>query len=164
MSKEPDDRQLDSLMAGLTTAARSRKGRSLLRTTVPWLLAALTGVIGWVGAKMDSKAEMAKALEVRVELEALRSQQAELLKRLDEQLFATEPGRRGRIVKLERGMYFAWRALSEVRAAAYVDQPDRRRRHMDDVGARFAAAFDRRAQDEPPEVAYDELFAQVHVE
>jgi hypothetical protein len=164
MSKEPSDRELDSLMAGLTTVARSRKGRSLLRQAVPWIAAAMTGALGVVGGKLDSKAEMAKALEVRTELEALRAQQAELLKRLDEQLFATEPGRRGRIVKLERGTYFAWRALSEVRAAAYTDQPDRKRRHMDDVGTKFAAAFDRRAQDDPPEVAYDELFAQVHVE
>lgn len=164
MSEPGDDRDGNSLMAGLTTVAQSRKGRSLLRAAMPWLAAAMTGALGFVGAKMDSKAEMAKALEVRTELEALRAQQAELLKRLDEQLFATEPGRRGRIVKLERGTYFAWRALTEVRAAAYTDQPDRKRRRMDDVAARFAAAFDRRAQDDSPEVAYDELFAQVHVE
>jgi hypothetical protein len=159
-----DDRELDSLVAGLTTAARSRKGQSLMRAALPWLAAALTGAMGVVGGKLDSKAEMQKALEVRTELVALKSQQAELLRRLDEQLFATEPGRRGRIVRLERGQYFAWRALSEVRAAAYVDQPERRRRRMDDVGAKFASKFDKRAQDDPPEVAYDELFAQVHVE
>jgi hypothetical protein len=162
--REAAQREVDSLLAGLSTVARSRKGRSLLGQAVPWILAAATGAVAWVGAKMDSKAEMAKALEVGAELVALKSQQAELLKRLDEQLFANEPGRRGRIVKLERGQYFAWRALSEVRAAVYTDQPDRRRRRMDDVGARFAAAFDRRAQDDPPEAAYDELFAQVHVE
>jgi hypothetical protein len=162
--REAAQREVDSLLAGLSTAARSRKGRSLLGKAVPWLMAAMTGAVAWAGAKMDSKAEMAKALEVRAELIALKSQQAELLKRLDEQLFATEPGRRGRIVKLERGQYFAWRALSEIRAAAYVDQPERRRRRMDDVGAKFASKFDKRAQDDLPEVAYDELFAQVHVE
>jgi hypothetical protein len=35
---------------------------------------------------------------------------------------------------------------------------------MDEVGTKFAAAFDRRAQDKQGELAYDELFAQVHVE
>jgi hypothetical protein len=163
MSDE-QQREVDSLVAGPATAARSRKGRSLMRSAVPWIMAALTGALGWVGSKMDSKREMSEALAVRGELAALKSQQAELVRKLDEQLFATEPGHRGRIVKLERGQYFAWRALSELRAATYVDQHERRRRRMDDVGAKFAGKFDRRAQDVLPEVAYDELFAQVHVE
>lgn len=164
MSEPGDDREGNSLMAGLTTVARSRQGRSLLARAAPWIAAALasalTGTGGWVASKMDSKAEMAEVLAVRAELQAIKT----LVRDLDDKLFATEPGKRGKVTKLERGQYFAWRALSEVRAAAYTDQSDRKRRRMDEVGARFAAAFDRRAQDDPPEVAYDELFAQVHVE
>jgi hypothetical protein len=165
MSERGDDeRDGGSLMAGLTTVARSRQGRSLLRRAAPWIAAvlasALTGTGGWVASKMDSKAEMAEAVAVRGELLAIKA----LVRDLDEKLFATEPGKRGSVTKLERGQYFAWRALSELRAAAYVDQSERRRRRMDDVGAKFASKYDKRAQDDPPEVAYDELFAQVHVE
>lgn len=167
----------DSLMAGLTTAARSRKGRSMMRSAAPWiagvLASALTATLSWVASKMDSKAELTAALELRNEMkrsdERAVTRHAEVVHMfatLEDKLLndSVSPLDQGRVVRLEKGQYFAWRALAELHAAAYTDQPERRRRRMDELGNKFASKFDKRAQNQPPPVAYDELFAQVHVE
>ena len=145
----------------------------MLQKAGPWVLAAMIGPASWVGSKVDSKAELTAALELRNDMkrseEHAATRHAEvlhMLAALEAKLLndSVNPQDQGRVVRLEKGQYFAWRALAELHAAAYTDQPERRRQRMDELGNKFAIKFDKRAQNQPPPVAYDELFAQVHVE
>jgi hypothetical protein len=149
----------DSFTEHLTGVARSRTARSLVAKAWPYLLALLTAAASWIASKADSKAELAQAVAVQAELLELK----QLVTALDTKLFATDPQQRGRVTQLERGQYFAWRALSEVRAAAYAAETAKKRAAMEQAGAKFAIAFDKRAAHDPPEVAYEELFTQVAV-
>ncbi len=158
------DEDMDSLMTGLTTAARSRKGRTIAQAVWPYILGALasaaTGVGGWAAAKLDTKSEVEG---LRSAVADLAAQQRALVARIDDDLLTRDPGKPGRVYRLERGHYFAWRALSELRAAVYASEPPARRKAKETQATRFGASFDKRADEDPPWVAYDTLFAQVAV-
>lgn len=149
----------DSFTAGLAAAARSRKGRTLLARLWPFVLAGATAVAGWIASKADSKAELAQAI-------ALAQGQQQVLAAIADlraEMLSQDLRKPGRVTRLERGEYFAWRALAEVRAFSLAAEPLKSRAVKELQGSKFAHGFDTRAAGRDPATAYEELFAAVAV-
>lgn len=165
----------DSLTTGLVTAANSSRGRLLLKAAVPYLVGLLfgacTAVMGWAGGKLDTKAELREAIALRAEDAAKEvravqrhAQVMGTLEALKVELFDTAQTKPGRVTRLERDQYWAWRALTEVKAAAYGAETNATQARKERVGAKFAHSFDLETQDETARVAYDRLFRAAHIE
>ena len=164
----------DSFTHGLATAATSRRGQGILKAAVPWVLgalfSALTAVTGWAGGKLTTKAELQEAIALRRESLAHNALDAErhaqvlhAIAELKTELVNPDLQAPGRVVRIERGAYFAWRALAEVRAFALAAQPARSRAAKELQGGKFARSFENRYDGRESHAVFDELFAQVAV-
>jgi hypothetical protein len=156
----------DSFTEHLTKAARTRKGRSLLAKLWPFALAAVTGFSSWVWSKTDSKAELQEAIALRQDrvLEQQRHDQVlKAIAELERKLLSEDVNNRGRVVKLEKDQYWAWRALTEVKAVALSGETAATRSRKVAAGAKMAHSFDLTADEVPPKLAFDQVFAKVAV-
>lgn len=157
----------DSFTDGLTRAARSRKGRTLMAKAWPYVLAAATAFGGWIASKADSKAELQEAIALRKDRSLDEQRHAQVMAAigaLRAEMLSQDLREPGRVTRLERGQYFAWRALAEVRAFALAGESPKSRASKELQGGRFARAFDARASGgRDPNLVYEELFAQAAV-
>lgn len=157
----------DSLSHGLATLSRSRKARAILSRVWPLALAAATAVGGWVASKLDSKAELQMAIELRQDAELQEQRHAQLIATIEKlriELLSSDLRQPGRILQIERGQALAFRALSEVRAMTLAGESAKVRKTKEHEGGRFARSFDARLRSgrDPPAV-YDELSTGVAV-
>jgi hypothetical protein len=163
-----DSNRPDSFATGLATAANSSRGRLLLKATVPYVA---TFLMGWAGSKFDSKVELQQAIALRAEDEAKEKRAIERhnevmhsFEAFKAELFDTEQAKPGRVTRIERDQYWAWRALTEVKAAAYGGETNSMQARKERIGAKFAHSFDVETQEQTARVAYDHIFRAAHIE
>jgi hypothetical protein len=165
----------DSFAAGLARAAGSRKGRTYMQVALPWigaaLLSAFTGVLGWVGGKVDTKTEMQAVLAARADMAAAKqlaqTQHAEVLAALEKlrgEVLSDSLRTPGRVTRLERAQYAVWHELAEHRAMVLTAETAKSRAVKEAQGARFGRSFDNRTRNgEDPAIAHEQLYAQVAI-
>ncbi len=175
MSDAPLAKGPDSLTTGLVKVANSSRGRLFLKAALPYvgglLLSVCTAVMGWAGGKLDTKAELQEAIALRKEDAAKEARALERhqqvmgqFEALKDELFNAAETKPGRVTRLERDQYWAWRALTEVKAAAYGAESNTMQARKERIGAKFAHSFDLETQEQTARVAYDRLFRLAHVE
>jgi len=160
----------DSLAAlGQAARASARFQRGLW-----WVLGLLasgsTAVMGWTGAKMDTRLEMQATLQLRVELQQWNRDRvrdhAELvteIQSLRSSLLRQDLNDPGSVTRVEKGVWLAFRALAEHHAMVLAGETPRARAAKESAGDRFRSKFDSRAQGQLPQLAYAELVDQVAV-
>ncbi|HEV7717218.1 MAG TPA: hypothetical protein VGO53_16590 [Steroidobacteraceae bacterium] len=166
---------VDSLAAPVMAIMTNRRVGGWLWRALPWLFCLVTGyagdMLGEYRTRYSLKAEMQAYLDVRAAdktRDALATQrhadEMAALAELDRKLLDESQKAPGRVIALERGQWFTWRALAELRAAAYAGQTAKHTELMDRLGQKFAVMWTKAAVQQEPGVAYDYVFSHAHVE
>lgn len=141
------------------TAMRSKRARPAMVWLVGALLSAASGGIGWIASKVDTQHDMQA---IRGDLQAIRAGQDAQARAVQDLVGDNPPGR---LLRLERGQRYVWRAVLEARTGAVAGESDKVRAIKAAEAARLGAAFDRRLEDprKAPMDAYDEIAERVAV-
>lgn len=164
----PTPPRVDSLAA----IGKAVQGSSRMQRLIPYLLAVLTAIGGWIASKVDTKLDIQHEVRVQVaewqvaQVGLQAQQHAEVLRRfeqLETRLFSQDVREPGKVKQIESDVWFAFQGLSRLHAMTLAGEAAKARAAKEAEGARFVRSFESRARKDGARPAYLELVGDVAV-